>query len=75
MFERMENAEYIYECVVEPNYKKHSRSETNRDGHGRKNIGEAASSQTYSVPDKTNEKYRKGYVDRLSGESKTYLIL
>ena len=33
MFEHMEIAESIYEGVVEPSYKKPTRSDANRTGH------------------------------------------
>ena len=36
MFERMEIAEYIFECVVEPSYKKPTGADVNRDGHSMK---------------------------------------
>ena len=36
MFERMKIAEYMYEGVVEPAYKKSTRSYSNRAGHSRK---------------------------------------
>ena len=43
MFERMEIAEFIYEGVVEPSYKKPTRADTNLTVHSRQNRGEAAS--------------------------------
>ena len=39
MFERMETSESIYEVVVEPSYKKHTRADSNRAGHSRKKRG------------------------------------
>ena len=50
MFERMEIAKSIYEGVIEPYYKKHTREDANRDGHSRKKIGEAALS--WNIPKK-----------------------
>ena len=46
MFEHMEISESIYECVVEPSYKKTNRADDNSVGHIRQNIGEAVSSWT-----------------------------
>ena len=43
MFERMEIAEYIYEGVLEPSYKKITMTDDNRYGHRRLNRGEYAS--------------------------------
>ena len=43
MFERMEIAEFIYEVVVDPSYKKTTREYANRAGRIRLKIGEAAS--------------------------------
>ena len=43
MFERMEIAEFIYEGVVEPSYKKPIWADANCTVHSRQNRGEAAS--------------------------------
>ena len=59
MFEQMEITKYIYEGVVEPSYKKHTRADTNRSGHSRQNKGESASSQTYSAMGERAGKCRK----------------
>ena len=42
----MDIAEYIYEGVVEPYYKKSTRADDTRSGQNRKNILEPASSYT-----------------------------
>ena len=47
MFVRMEISEYIYKGVVEPSYKKPTRSDVNRYGHSRHKRGEDASSWTH----------------------------
>ena len=44
MFERMEITESIYKGVVEPSYKKPTRSDANCAGHSKHNRREAASS-------------------------------
>ena len=49
MFERMEISESIYEGVVEPSYKKNTRSDANRAGHISNKIGKAALSKTHPV--------------------------
>ena len=59
MFERMEITESIYEGVVEPSYKKHTRADANCDGHSKQNRGESASSQTQSAMDESAGKRRK----------------
>ena len=42
MFERMEFDEIFYEGVVEPSYKKTTRSDANRDVQRKQMIGESA---------------------------------
>ena len=59
MFERMNIAESIFEGVVEPSYKKHTREHASRARHGIKNIGEAALSETHSAMGESAGKYRK----------------
>ena len=74
MFERMDISESIYEGVVEPYYKNPTQEDSNRDGHSRQNIGEAASSWT--LPEKVDSvsKSRIQHVDIPTGKSKTCLV-
>ena len=59
----METAESIYEGVVEPSYKKSTRADSNRAGHSRQILGEAAPSKTYSEMIKISDKGKQRYVD------------
>ena len=67
MFERMEIAESIYEGVLEISYKQSTRTYANRFANTRKQIGEAALSNTYSKMSESTIKYRKLYVDYQTG--------
>ena len=59
VFECMEIAESIYKGVVEPSYKKPTRSDSDRAGIIRKTREESASSTTYSMMFESTEKHRK----------------
>ena len=74
MFERMEITESIHEVVVETSYNKTTWADSNRAGHSRKNIEEAASSWTLPKKGDISGKHRKRYVDSPTGKSKTCLI-
>ena len=74
MFERMYISESIYEGVVEPYYKQSTKADSTCAGHSRGNIGESASSNTYSAISESSGKRRKIYVDYPMGKSKTCLI-
>ena len=74
MFERMEIAESIYECVVTPSYKKTTWAETNCTGISRNKRGEAALSKTHRTKDEIAGKRNKRYVDRLKSASKHCMI-
>ena len=63
IFERMEIAEYIYEGVLEPSYKKPTREDANSAGHISKMRGEATSSNNYSKMIERSGKHIKRYVD------------
>ena len=67
MFERMEIAESIYEGVLEISYKQSTGTYANRFANTRKQIGEAALSNTYSKMSESTIKYRKLYVDYQTG--------
>ena len=64
----MEIAEYIYEVVLEPSYKKRTRAYANSFGHIRNKILYATLSQTYPVMEKNYVNRRKLYVDCPSGK-------
>ena len=68
MFECMDIAESINESVVEPSYKKSTRADSTRNGHSRKNRGEAASSHTYSTMSDSSGERRKICLDYPKGE-------
>ena len=59
MFERMDIAEYIYECLVEPSHKQSTRGYATRSGHIRKNGGEFALSHTYFEMSESDGKHIK----------------
>ena len=62
MFECMEVVESIYECVLEPSYKKSTRQDNKRAGYRRKMSGETASSKNYSEIHDSPFKHIKRYV-------------
>ena len=64
----METEKKIYEGVVEPSYKKSTRADSTRNGHSRKNRGEAASSHTYSTMSDSSGERRKICLDYPKGE-------
>ena len=70
MFECTETTESIYEGVVEPSYKKPTRSDANHKGHSRKMRGGSTLLTTYSEMSDIYGKCRKRYVDRLKDISK-----
>ena len=70
----MKIAEPIYECVVEPSYKKPTRSDANRAGHSRNKRGEDALSRIHPETGKSAGRRRNIYVDRSERKSKTCLI-
>ena len=74
MFERMEIAESIYECVVTPSYKKTTRVEANRTRLNSNNKGESALSNTHPAKDESAGKRHKWYVYLLKSASKTCMI-
>ena len=75
IFERMEIAEYIYEGVLEPSYKKPTRTDARRAGQSRKMRRETALSNTQSEMSESSDKRRKSYVDHPKDRSKkTFLI-
>ena len=74
MFEHMEIAESIYKGIVEPYYNKQTRSDSNRAGHGRHKIVEAASSWTRPEKGENAGKRRKRHVYSPTGKSKTCMI-
>ena len=74
MFEHMEISESIYEGVVEPYYKRNTRTDANRAGNSRQKRREAASSRTRPGKGESAGKHRKGYVNSLTGKSKTCLV-
>ena len=74
MFERMEISESINEGVVEPSYKKPTRTEPNRYNHSMHDRREASLSWTFTEKCAITGKCRKIHVDILIGRSKTCLI-
>ena len=68
MFDRMETAEYIYEGVVEPSYKKPTQAYYNRAVHNRHKRGEVASSWTRPGKGEIAGKHRKREVYSLTGK-------
>ena len=75
MFERMEIAEYIYEGVVEPSYKKHTREDDNCADHSRKMRGESASSTTnYKMSESSGNRIKR-YVDHPKDISKLSCLI
>ena len=70
----MEIAEYIYERVVEPSYKKPTREDSNRAGHRRHKRGEAALSWTCPKECESTGEIIKRHVDSPVGKSKKCLI-
>ena len=55
----MEIAEYIYEGVVEPSYKKPTRAYANRGGQSRNKRGESASTKTLPATSESAGKRRE----------------
>ena len=70
----MDIAEYIYEGVVKPSYKKPNIEYANRSGHSRNKRRESSLSQTHPDMVKRAGKCIKRHVYCPSGESKICLI-
>ena len=58
-FDCMYITESIHEGVVEPSYKKYTRSYDTRSAHSRKKRGKSALSHTYSAMSERAGKHRK----------------
>ena len=59
IFELMKIVEFIYEDVVEPSYKKHTREDVNHAVHRRNKGGELALSKTHTETEENTGKRRK----------------
>ena len=71
----MEISESIYEVILEPSYKKTTRSDSKCDGPSRKMRGEAALSTTCSNISESADKCRKSYIDHKKDKSELTCII